>query len=330
MPEYWLEKDEEGAAVRVTGGLLKKGGSRGGRRNWSKRWFVLEPRGGRFRYYEDPKLLREAGVVVLLAESEIVVRDPLLKGRHAPSGGEDSYYFELHKVTDATGRPRPFPFALRAFTQVEYDDWLRSLSFCVRQLKPTVRRAQDVALVVFETVELGLSLALSREKDTGRTTVAVARTCPDKGDGVAHALLRPDDELVGLHETHDFDFECPEYNATPVPPNLDVAGFEKLLATVRGAPRPLGLVFKRRSPPKRPVPHIDDDDGGDDDGDEVLDDSSNLYVYDDHSMSFDKVDVRTIKLKFQAGDISPETKVFFADAWLPISAVPCLLAKLQQ
>jgi len=138
MPEYALQRDDEGLPVRVTGALLKKGGSRRGRRrNWSKRFFVLDVAGGRLRYYEDQKLLQLSGATTLLPTTEVVVDEaPKLKGRHAPIfRGEDPFYFELRNTTDDKGRPRPFGFALRAFTEIDYHDWSRSLQFCVRQLK---------------------------------------------------------------------------------------------------------------------------------------------------------------------------------------------------
>ena len=72
VPEYALSPDEHGNRVRVVGCMLKKGGSRGGRRNWQKRWFVLDPSGGRLRYFEDNKLNKESGQVRLAVSSEVV------------------------------------------------------------------------------------------------------------------------------------------------------------------------------------------------------------------------------------------------------------------
>ena len=90
VPEYALNPDEHGNKVRVVGAMLKKGGSRGGCRNWQKRWFVLDPSGGRLRYFEDAHLNREAGQVRLSVTSEVVAATPELRGRHAPKDeGED-------------------------------------------------------------------------------------------------------------------------------------------------------------------------------------------------------------------------------------------------
>ncbi|KAH8078165.1 hypothetical protein JL720_9843 [Aureococcus anophagefferens] len=169
VPEYALNPDEHGNKVRVVGAMLKKGGSRGGRRNWQKRWFVLDPSGGRLRYFEDAHLNREAGQVRLSVTSEVVAATPELRGRHAPKDeGEDplraaasfitnvmvasparppsgasstfSRYLELRGVYDDKGRPRPLPFAVRCFNEDEFAEWQASLRFSVRSLKAQARR----------------------------------------------------------------------------------------------------------------------------------------------------------------------------------------------
>mmetsp|Transcript_17099 Transcript_17099/g.58538 ORF Transcript_17099/g.58538 Transcript_17099/m.58538 type:complete len:388 (+) Transcript_17099:79-1242(+) len=278
-PVYAAAHDEQGGKLRIFGDLLKKGGSRGGRRNWQKRYFVLDLHNGVLRYYSDAKLKTEAGAVELGAKSRLVIPDEVqLRGSHAPvSEDEDPFYFELHDVCDDRGRRRPSPFALRAPGGEEFDEWVVSINFAVRQLKkrqsepaallamkrqvfdatrfaaPPAAKAEDLVVVTFDQPALGLSLVLSRERlgaapwdaaaedacaSVARSVVVVAETFGDRGGGCAHSNLLPDDELVAV---------LPEGRADggELPQDLRVDDFHALLQRLKAAQRPLSLVFRR-------------------------------------------------------------------------------------
>ncbi|KAH8053456.1 hypothetical protein JL720_14662 [Aureococcus anophagefferens] len=99
---------------RTTGHLLKKGGSRTkfGRRNWKKRWFVLD---------------LERGACPFKDASCALQGEPCPAGRHRPTGDELLNYFELRGVLDDAGAPRSKPFKLRALGGDELFEWLQSL-----------------------------------------------------------------------------------------------------------------------------------------------------------------------------------------------------------
>uniref|UniRef100_A0A7S3JWS8 PH domain-containing protein n=1 Tax=Aureoumbra lagunensis TaxID=44058 RepID=A0A7S3JWS8_9STRA len=123
----------------TSGYLLKKGGgrSRAGegklrsklhRRNWSKRWFVLDVESGELQYYKDASMQQYKGTIRILTTSSIQVPDAVcLRGRHRPSRQEALCYFELHQVTDDEGRMRSRPLAVRAPSGEELIEWLRAL-----------------------------------------------------------------------------------------------------------------------------------------------------------------------------------------------------------
>ena len=83
--------------------LLKKGGSVVGlRRNWKRRWFLLENDTCELHYYADPSLNDQKGTVRLSAKSSVRVPETVsMRGRHRPKPGEATHYFELWDVTDA-------------------------------------------------------------------------------------------------------------------------------------------------------------------------------------------------------------------------------------
>lgn len=342
MPEYWLHLDEFGQSVRVTGAMLKKGGSRGGRRNWSKRWFVLEPTMGRLRYYEDASLLKEAGVVCLLAASEVWNDEtPTFKGRHAPPyEGEDAFYMELRGSTDGRGRPRPHPFSLRAFRQSEYDEWLRSLRFCIRQLASHHKTERylslrpdpdDLKLVSFKTAELGFSLALSREVVSGQGRIVISSTNPDRGDGIAARLLRLNDELIAVHPPHSSPHQAdPLSGAQALPEDLAVSDFEHILASLRTAPRPLALVFhrQREAPAHDRACVVGPSDVADEDGADLTD----FYILDDDNENcpHDPVNFETLHQRWLDGRATPDVKIYVADAWVSIRQLPALLKRLEE
>lgn len=344
MPEYWLHPDEAGLPVRVTGAMLKKGGSRGGRRNWSKRWFVLEPSSGRLRYFEDPSLLKESGIVCLLGSTEVRTERPSLKGRHAPQyDGEDALYMELSGAVDGAGRPRPCNFAMRAFTQDEYDEWLRSIRFSIRKCEcrdqkefccDAGTKEENLKLVVFDTSSLGMSLALSRGISTGATSIVVSKT---KSDGPAATIhnLAEGDQLIAVHPQGDSDgwhSDDPLVGAQPLPKNLTVPDFEAVLATLRAAPRPLAVVFKtggQKLAQITPPPSVSSD------AETTLsEDTDEFYVLvegqhqDDEKI--DPIDFDTLQDRWRSGELDKATaRLFVADAWVPFSNYPALIDRLE-
>ena len=99
----------------VSSFLLKKGGSVVGlRRNWKRRWFLLENDTCELHYYVDPSLNDQKGTVRLSAKSSVRVPETVsMRGRHRPKPGEATHYFELWDVQDAHGRSRK-TFKVRA------------------------------------------------------------------------------------------------------------------------------------------------------------------------------------------------------------------------
>ena len=359
---YALQKDDQGLPIRVTGALLKKGGSRrgrrvGGRRNWSKRYFVLDINGGRLRYYEDAKLLQLAGSTMLLPTSEVVVDErPKLRGRHAPVfEGEDPYYLELRNTTDDKGRPRPYAFALRAFNDLEFADWSRSLQFCVKTLQrnqakltaPPKTKKIPFVVTFAEEGSLGLALILTQDRVSGQRYVVCDATYPDRNENGAVAArdLRPGDELLAiLPEDQKVDDVAFYENPTE-------ADFQDVTAAIRDAVRPLSLLFRRRtlksdmlldapddrSPAEntRALDHddLDDvetcaDDDNEDDDDDVRG-SESFYCFDEgHEEYFNKLTIEELQAKWDSGVINGTSKVFVDEAWVPIDDVPKLRDRL--
>lgn len=120
----------------VSSFLLKKGGSvLGLRRNWKRRWFLLEEDAGELHYYADPSLAKQKGTVRLSANSSVRVPEEVaMRGRHRPSAGEATHYFELWDVRDARGRARK-TFKVRAESSRDFAEWLGALDACLRRLR---------------------------------------------------------------------------------------------------------------------------------------------------------------------------------------------------
>uniref|UniRef100_A0A7S3NJX3 PH domain-containing protein n=1 Tax=Aureoumbra lagunensis TaxID=44058 RepID=A0A7S3NJX3_9STRA len=139
--------DESGKPLRIKGLLLKKGGSRkaiininGGylnrRRNWSLRWFYLDLNSASLRYFIDEDMERKVGEIRFLPGAFVQVpHEVKLRGRHAPRRhNAPVYYLELHRTADAFGKERAIPFALRATSHDEFNDWIKSLTYCVKSV----------------------------------------------------------------------------------------------------------------------------------------------------------------------------------------------------
>lgn len=88
-------------------------------------------------YYLDEALSREAGVVRFIKNKTAVhvPTEVTLRGRHAPvDDAEPVNYLELLYTADDVGNERLEPFAVRAKTGDEFDDWLRTFNYMTRQL----------------------------------------------------------------------------------------------------------------------------------------------------------------------------------------------------
>ena len=122
--------------MMVSSFLLKKGGSVVGlRRNWKRRWFLLENDTCELHYYADPSLNDQKGTVKLSAKSSVRVPETVsMRGRHRPKPGEATHYFELWDVQDAHGRSRK-TFKVRAESPRDFANWLEALDACLRRLR---------------------------------------------------------------------------------------------------------------------------------------------------------------------------------------------------
>lgn len=123
---------------------------------------------------------------------------------------------------------------------LELDQQLSSRRF----EKPVEASSTTKTWLTFPGRQLGLSLVLSQLGPGGRRLVVVDSTFPDKGDGIAHAHLKPGDELVGVGAGTDDEVG---FDAVS---DLDIDAFNRLLSRLREAPRPLRLLFSRA--PSRP------------------------------------------------------------------------------
>lgn len=135
-------RDEEGY-LRVSGPLLKKGGSRrrtngvsglSFRRNWSDRYFHMDLAESTLRYYFDKEMQRKAGEVRFLPGKTkmYVPEDVILTGRHKPKDGQSLDYMELLGTADDQGKERSFPFALRTATLTEFNEWRRTFAYVIK------------------------------------------------------------------------------------------------------------------------------------------------------------------------------------------------------
>ena len=136
-------RDGAGQPLRLRGSLLKKGGSKTapsirssftmGRRNWQSRWFTLDAENGELRYYEDATMRATKGLVRLRPNSELRTPTKDLRGKHGRGATDDTrYYFEITNCEDEKHLVRSDPFAMRAHSQLEFDQWVASVGLAVR------------------------------------------------------------------------------------------------------------------------------------------------------------------------------------------------------
>ena len=119
------------------------------------------------------------------------------------------------------------------------------LSLVLSRFAPTPHQLKRKELTPQKTLRRTLSNGdLNDEDDEGRRLVIVEDTFSDRGGGVARALLRPMDELVGV-STSPFADEAPPVEDVDLVVDLTPSAFDALLVKIRDAPRPLTLVFAR-------------------------------------------------------------------------------------
>ena len=194
--------DREGY-LRVQGVLLKKGGSRRGsssdaaggvkspprgsgvgsflfgRRNWSERHFSLDIDAGTWTYCSDAAMTRVAGVVTLIpGRTKVNVPDEVrLRGRHAPANTDEALnYFEVHPTLDGDGAERELPFAVRAPSAREFEEWIRALQYALA--KARVRAAAPSTSAVDEAAAAMNAAFASLDTSSPRPTSSTPASSP--------------------------------------------------------------------------------------------------------------------------------------------------------
>ena len=194
--------DREGY-LRVQGVLLKKGGSRRGsssdaaggvkspprgsgvgsflfgRRNWSERHFSLDIDAGTWTYCSDVAMTKVAGVVTLIpGRTKVNVPDEVrLRGRHAPANTDEALnYFEVHPTLDGDGAERELPFAVRAPSAREFEEWIRSLQYALA--KARVRAAAPSTSAVDEAAAAMNAAFASLDTSSPRPTSSTPGSSP--------------------------------------------------------------------------------------------------------------------------------------------------------
>ena len=194
--------DREGY-LRVQGVLLKKGGSRRGsssdaaggvkspprgsgvgsflfgRRNWSERHFSLDIDAGTWTYCSDAAMTKVAGVVTLIpGRTKVNVPDEVrLRGRHAPANTDEALnYFEVHPTLDGDGAERELPFAVRAPSAREFEEWIRALQYALA--KARVRAAAPSTSAVDEAAAAMNAAFASLDTSSPRPTSSTPGSSP--------------------------------------------------------------------------------------------------------------------------------------------------------
>ena len=141
-----------------------------------------------------------------------------------------------------------------------------------------------------------------------------------------------DDELLAVH----YDPAGPLRDAERLPEDLRVDDFNSLLATLRDCARPVALIFRR--PPhvrasqsaaseanEAPLLSPGGSGQGDDDWEAM-----EFFCLDNEitAAHLDAIGYAELKAKWKRGDVGPDTKVFCNDTWQNISALPALVASL--
>ena len=171
-----------------------------GRRNWSDRHFALDLDTGSWAYFSDAGLTKRCGVVQLVAgRSRVVVPEEVrLRGRHAPRDSDETLnYFEVHDTRDESGHERAAPFVVRAPTPREFEEWLRSLQWCLKKLETKARAPsndRDVATAAARAemerafAAVGVSESKQSESSAGRPSSQKAASPRRSGDSASNSF----------------------------------------------------------------------------------------------------------------------------------------------
>ena len=103
---------------------------------------LLDAENGELRYYEDATMRATKGLVRFRPNSELRTPTKDLRGKHGRGATDDTaYYFEVTNCEDEKHLVRSDPFAMRAHSQLEFDQWVASVGLAVR-----IARACDLSV----------------------------------------------------------------------------------------------------------------------------------------------------------------------------------------
>jgi len=217
-----------------------------------------------------------------------------LRGRHAPSRADETVnYLELAGTADAEGHERLEPFRVRAKTAHEFDEWIRTFSYCVKSLGG----AGTIVVVKFDEDELS-------EDDEARES---------------SATVVPDDD----DEDHpDAETKCVDRAelGTTVPPATE-EDFDEVDDDERTAAVPASSETTPATEPlnKKTAAALVQAD--------VVDAA---YYYQDGDAAVGPVGVGELRDRWKQGTLEPGSYVYpsVLEDWVTIDAVPPLLRLL--
>lgn len=132
-------EDDDLDLLKTRGWLLKKGSGQGtvfSRRNWQKRYYVLDEEAAVLSYYADAKCKHKKGAWKLTEATAVISPDAkVFRGsgrRDSLKKGVDMFYFEVHPILDAaTNYFKHRPLELRAADAADLRGWTLGLERAV-------------------------------------------------------------------------------------------------------------------------------------------------------------------------------------------------------